>query len=134
MLSAVYQQASSIPGLSTSPPLRKGGPGGVGSTANPDSSLIDPENRLLWKMPRRRLDFEALRDSLLAVSGTLDDKLGGPSVNLLHRLLCARSATGDDGRIAGEFFGPDAASRESKEPWERYTHALLLTNEFVFVD
>src|SRR4029077_12629537 len=44
---------------------------------------IDPENRLLHRMPRRRLDFEALRDSLLAVSGTLDLSVGGPSVNLL---------------------------------------------------
>ena len=44
---------------------------------------IDPENRLLWKMPRRRLDFEALRDSMLAVAGTLDDHVGGPSVNIL---------------------------------------------------
>jgi hypothetical protein len=33
---------------------------------------IDPENRLLWRMNRRRLDVEALRDSLLAISGQLD--------------------------------------------------------------
>jgi len=32
----------------------------------------DPENRLLWRMNRRRLDVEALRDSLLAISGQLD--------------------------------------------------------------
>ena len=32
----------------------------------------DPENRLLWRMNRRRLDIEALRDSILAVSGQLD--------------------------------------------------------------
>lgn len=38
---------------------------------------VDPENRLLWRMPRQRLDFEALRDSLLAVSGKLDDRIGG---------------------------------------------------------
>ena len=38
---------------------------------------IDPENRLLWRMPRQRLDFEAMRDSLLAVSGQLDDRIGG---------------------------------------------------------
>jgi hypothetical protein len=41
----------------------------------------DPENRLLWKMNRRRLDWEALRDSLLAVSGKLDLTLGGPAMN-----------------------------------------------------
>src|SRR5205823_7093319 len=33
---------------------------------------VDPENRLLWRMNRRRLDVEALRDSLLALSGELD--------------------------------------------------------------
>ncbi len=45
-----------------------------------DARWVDPENTLVWKMNRRRLDFEALRDSLLAVSGTLDRTIGGPSV------------------------------------------------------
>jgi hypothetical protein len=40
---------------------------------------VDPDNRLLWRMSPRRLDFEALRDSLLAVSGPLDATIGGPS-------------------------------------------------------
>ena len=43
----------------------------------PAARKIDPENRLLWRMPRQRLDFEAMRDSLLAVSGRLDETLGG---------------------------------------------------------
>jgi hypothetical protein len=38
---------------------------------------VDPENRLLWRMPRQRLEFEAMRDSLLSVSGRLDDRIGG---------------------------------------------------------
>jgi mono/diheme cytochrome c family protein len=42
----------------------------------------DPDNRLLWRMSRRRLDAEALRDSLLWVSGNLDEKVGGRSVDL----------------------------------------------------
>ncbi len=42
----------------------------------------DPDNRLLWRMNRRRLDAEALRDSLLAVTGQLDLAVGGPSLNL----------------------------------------------------
>jgi len=41
---------------------------------------IDPENRLLWRMPLRRLESEAIRDSVLAVSGTLDRASGGPPV------------------------------------------------------
>jgi mono/diheme cytochrome c family protein len=46
-----------------------------------DGLKTDPENALLWKYPRRRLDFEALRDALLAVSGRLSGQIGGPSVN-----------------------------------------------------
>jgi hypothetical protein len=38
----------------------------------------DPENRLLWRLNRRRLEAEALRDSLLAVAGRLDSTPGGP--------------------------------------------------------
>ncbi len=38
----------------------------------------DPDNRLLWRFPIRRLDAEAIRDSLLAVSGDLEAQLGGP--------------------------------------------------------
>ncbi len=40
----------------------------------------DPENSLLWRQNRRRLDGEAIRDSLLAVSGRLNRAMGGPSV------------------------------------------------------
>ncbi len=41
---------------------------------------IDPENRYLWRMPRRRVEAEVIRDSVLAVAGNLVDKLGGPAV------------------------------------------------------
>lgn len=39
----------------------------------------DPDNRLLWRANRRRLDAESLRDALLASTGELDPRLGGPS-------------------------------------------------------
>jgi mono/diheme cytochrome c family protein len=42
----------------------------------------DPGNQLLWRMNRRRLDAEALRDSILFVAGSLDEAIGGPSVDL----------------------------------------------------
>lgn len=45
------------------------------------SASIDPENRLLWRMNRRRLEAEWLRDGLLAVSGQLDRTIGGSLVN-----------------------------------------------------
>jgi cytochrome c553 len=39
----------------------------------------DPDNRLLWRMNRRRLDAECLRDTLLHVSGRLKTEAGGPT-------------------------------------------------------
>ena len=52
------------------------------SQHNPAAHEVDPENRLLWRANRRRLEAEALRDSLLAVSGQLDRTRGGPSLPL----------------------------------------------------
>lgn len=43
---------------------------------------IDPENRLLWRANVRRLDFEAMRDSMLVMGDKLDRTLGGQPVNL----------------------------------------------------
>ena len=42
----------------------------------------DPQNVLLWRMNRRRLDVEAWRDAMLAVAGRLDLRMGGPSLSL----------------------------------------------------
>src|SRR5207302_2473484 len=42
----------------------------------------DPENKLLWRMNRKRLEVEAWRDAMLAVAGTLDPTLGGPPLDL----------------------------------------------------
>jgi mono/diheme cytochrome c family protein len=52
------------------------------SAANPAALERDPSNRLLWRMPPRRLEFEALRDSLLRVAGRLDVRSGGRSAPL----------------------------------------------------
>jgi hypothetical protein len=46
------------------------------------NEAADPENRLVWRANRRRLDAEALRDSLLYVSGNLDLKPGGQAERL----------------------------------------------------
>ena len=73
LTSAAYRQAG-------------GGQGsGVGGQEYPD-----PENVLLGRMSRKRLDFEALRDALLATSGRLDRRVGGPSVNDLVGPSAAR--------------------------------------------
>ena len=61
LLSAAYRQASVSP-------LEKA------------FAAKDPENKWLWKANRRRLEAEEIRDTMLAVSGRLNAKLGGPSV------------------------------------------------------
>src|SRR5204862_4749957 len=45
-------------------------------------TVQDPENKLLAHFASRRLDFEAMRDSLLFISGRLDTKMGGRSLDL----------------------------------------------------
>ncbi len=63
--SSTYQMAGRP--TPPSPPYQGGDKGGG----------VDPNNRLLWRMPRHRLEAEALRDSVLAVSGQLDRAIGG---------------------------------------------------------
>jgi hypothetical protein len=43
---------------------------------------VDPDNRWLWRMNRRRLEVEAWRDAMLAVGGTLAPEVGGPPLDL----------------------------------------------------
>ena len=50
------------------------------SYSNPVNQEKDPENRLLWKMHIRRLEGEIIRDAVLAVSGSLNLKAGGPGI------------------------------------------------------
>ncbi len=193
MLSSVYQQQSDD---------------------RPEARAIDPENVLYWRMNRRRLDFEATRDALLAVAGRLDVRIGGPPMpsltvadshrrtlygfidrlNLpglyrtfdfpdpnatsprrdqttvapqalflmnhpfatdaarailsrpevvatcdpdarldqLYRLIYARSPTSDEVALAREFLA--ATHPAGSDPWRELAQALLMSNEFVFVD
>src|SRR5207247_1645959 len=46
------------------------------------NSAVDPDNRLIWRANFRRLEVEALRDTLLFATGTLDERLGGPPQEL----------------------------------------------------
>ncbi|MEE3369216.1 MAG: PSD1 and planctomycete cytochrome C domain-containing protein [Planctomycetota bacterium] len=47
---------------------------------NPQATAVDPENKLLWRANKRRVDAEILRDSILLLSGSLDPRRGGPSL------------------------------------------------------
>jgi cytochrome c553 len=48
---------------------------------DPKAAFADPDNRLLWRFNRRRLEAEAIRDAMLAVAGTLDRTAGGSLLN-----------------------------------------------------
>ena len=52
------------------------------SENNPQYALRDPEDRLQWRAQVRRLDFEAIRDSLVMLTGKLDSTIGGKPVNI----------------------------------------------------
>jgi hypothetical protein len=180
---------------------------------------IDADNRFLARANRQRLEFEALRDSLLAVAGNLDPKMGGKSVDIttapyshrrtiygfidrqnlpgvfrtfdfaspdastpqryqttvpqqalfmlnhpfvqeqtrallkrpelagvkddaekiarLHRIIYARNADVEEVRIGQEFLASASklqGAANAMTSWECYAQALLLANEFVFVD
>lgn len=52
----------------------------MSSASDASNEQIDPQNRFLWRMNRRRLEAETLRDSVLSVAGTLNLEMGGKPV------------------------------------------------------
>ena len=54
------------------------------SAARPDGRAADASARLLWRYPPRRLEAEPLRDAILAVSGSLNRRMGGPGFDLFE--------------------------------------------------
>ncbi len=96
---------------------------------------IDPENQRLWKMNRRRRDFEGLRDALLAVSGQLQSSFGGASVDIVKPPYSARRTFYgfiDRQNLPGLFRSFDFASPDTHAP-KRYEttvpqQALFLLN------
>jgi hypothetical protein len=105
------------------------------SDDRPECVKVDPENRLLWKFNRQRLDLEALRDSLLAAAGRLDLALGGPAVDLLKEpFIPRRTVYGfiDRQNLPGMYRTFDFASPDTHAP-QRFTttvpqQALFLMN------
>jgi hypothetical protein len=104
-----------------------------------DNARTDPENRLWWHWPPRRLEAEAVRDALLAVSGELDAALGGPSLppegKALRRSLYLFQKRDRPPEAQALFDGPSAAAEScprrhiSTVPLQAL---YLLNNEFVF--
>ena len=120
MLSSVYQESSAN---------------------NPRFAQIDPNNRLLWRSNIRRLEFEALRDSLLAIGGDLDLTMYGRPVDIekepysTRRTLYGRVDRSDvaDVLINFDFANPDLPSgrrHETTVPQQ----ALFLMNSPLVVE
>ena len=114
MLSATYQQASTTSGK---------------------VAQADPENRLLSHQNRRRLDFEAMRDSFLAVAGRLDRTVGGKPVDLFAAPFPTRRSiygTIDRSNFPGTFRSFDVAGPDQHSPQRFQTtvpqQALFLMN------
>src|SRR5207302_7031976 len=105
----------------------------------PECVRLDPENRLLWKMNRRRLDFEATRDALLAVAGSLDRKVGGPPVtDMTAPSASRRTVYGFIDRLnlpglfrTFDFPSPDATSPQRSTTTIAPQALFLMNNPFV---
>ena len=76
----------------------------------PAASELDPRNLLLWRFPYRRLQVEALRDSMLAVSGQLNRKMHGPGT-YLHIPKAALEGHADKTKIWKPFDEKEASRR-----------------------
>ncbi|MEZ5404283.1 MAG: PSD1 and planctomycete cytochrome C domain-containing protein [Bryobacteraceae bacterium] len=68
----------------------------MGTNYNAPAAEIDPENRLLWRANRRRLEVEPMRDGIMAVSGSIDFHMGGSLLNYKDRQYVANTAKGGD--------------------------------------
>jgi hypothetical protein len=90
--------------------------------ADEHAARVDADNRLLWRANRRRLEAEAIRDSILYTAGTLDETMGGPSFRLFKYT---------DGNIP--IYEP--LSGEDRSTWRRsiYRH-IVRSHSVPFLD
>ncbi len=117
ILSAAYQQSSQI---------------------EHSKSKIDPENRLRWRVPRRRLSAEAYRDALLHVAGKMETRLGGESmqpdqIDSHRRTLYSKVSRLDLNPMLARFDFPDPNAHSAKrhETTTPLQKLFLLNSEFV---
>lgn len=120
MMSAVYQQKSED---------------------DPRRGQIDPNNDLVWRQNVRRLEFEALRDTILSIGGTLDLEVGGKAVNLMENPFPTRRTVYgyiDRGNLASVFRTFDFANPDLSTGQRYMTtvpqQALFLMNNPLVVE
>ncbi|MDB6020578.1 MAG: Protein of unknown function (DUF1553)/Protein of unknown function (DUF1549)/Planctomycete, partial [Pedosphaera sp.] len=104
------------------------------SDDNPACAKIDPGNQLIWRMNRQRLEFEAMRDTMLAVAGKLDLTAGGHAVEITEPTATRRTVYGyiDRQNLPDLFRTFDFASPDTSSARRFYTtvpqQALFLMN------
>jgi hypothetical protein len=79
---------------------------------------LDPENKLFWRMNRQRLDAEAMRDSMLAISGELSRDSGGPALVLEEPENC--------GALALKGVNPPNYKHSKPRPSQEFERTLYL--------
>ncbi len=109
------------------------------SADNSAALAVDPENTLLWRMNRKRLELEPLRDAMLAASGQLNRGFGGPGVDITRAPYPTRRtvyAFIERQNLPGMFRVFDLASPDVSTP-KRHTTTVpqqslyLMNNPFV---
>ena len=82
-----------------------------------DAHAKDPDNRLYWRVPKRRLEAEAIRDSILVVSGRLNRKAGGPGIKprIPHEIIDQRSQRNKWPKV----------KKEGPEHWRRSVYVYV---------
>ena len=90
----------------------------LSSTNDATAMQVDPDNRLLWRMNRERLDAEAIRDSLLAVSGELITSNGGPALVLEEVENC--------GALVQQGVNPPNYNHRKSRPDQEFQRSIYL--------
>jgi hypothetical protein len=105
------------------------------SADNPKAAKVDPNNQFYWRMNRRRLDFESMRDTFLALSGKIDPTIGGRPVDITTEPFTARRTVYgfvERQNLPGLFRTFDFASPDTTSPQRFSTtvpqQALFLMN------
>jgi mono/diheme cytochrome c family protein len=97
----------------------------MSSRANAKALAKDPENDLLWRFDMRRLQAEEVRDSILAVNGSLNPKMGGPGIypTIPKEVLAGQSMPGAGwGRGMGQVHPGRAVPAQRLHPREALAH------------
>jgi hypothetical protein len=121
VLSATYRQSSAI-GADRSP------------------LAVDPDNRFLWRMNSRRMEAEAVRDSVLAVASKLDITPGGPEIaeglgqSVARRSLYFRATPNERMPLVDTFDGPNPSECYRRQESVVPHQALAMMNSKLSID